>query len=67
MRPSRPRSVARQAARGPSLPNGEMRTHTACGARPGSSWCVPGRAELVDHDVGGREQGVELGGIGGEA
>ena len=61
-----PRSDARQPERGPSLPNGEMRTHTACGARAGSSWCVPRRAELVEHDVGVGEQRVERGVVGRE-
>ncbi len=43
-----------------------MLTHTASGARPGSSSCVPCRAGRVEHDVGRGEQRVERGVVGRE-
>jgi hypothetical protein len=38
-----PRSDARQPARGPELPNGVTLTHTASGARSGSTANEPGK------------------------
>ena len=61
-----PRSDTSQPARGPSLPSGEIRTHTASGARAGSTRERSGESDLVDHDVGAGEQLVERGVVGGE-